>query len=88
MTSFQTIRREGTKILNDIFYVVLLSDEKELWKKAMNSMTSHIEKLEKEARYTSYYDPDEADHLIRQLWYWQSARKQLCARFGRRFIRK
>lgn len=88
MTSFQTIRREGTKILNDIFSVVLLSDEKKLWKKAMHSMTSHIEKLENEARYTSYHNPDEADHLIRQLWYWQSARKQLCTRFGRRFIRK
>lgn len=87
MTTFYTIRREGNKILDDVFSSVLQSHEKSLWKKAMHAMSQHIQKLEIDARYTSYHDPEEADHLIRQLWYWQSARKQLCSRFGKRFIR-
>lgn len=86
MTSFAVIRREGQQILKDVFSAVLQSEDKELWKKAMKALTQHIEKLEIDARCTSYHNPDEADHLIRQLWYWQSARKQFCAKFGKHFI--
>lgn len=65
---------------------MLESDDKELWKKAIDSTHHHIARLEQKVREAAANDDERADAMVVNLWAWNSARRQLCARFGRKFI--
>lgn len=70
-----------------MYWTVLESDDKELWKYALDSMHRHIAELENKVRREAAADTEDADFLVTELWAWNSARRQLCHRFGNKFIR-
>ncbi len=74
---------EGRMIIKTIYAQVLKSDDKDLWERALDSMHSHIYKLEIKVR-----QPEATNHDIRNLWYWNSARRQFVSKFGKKFISK
>jgi hypothetical protein len=47
----------------------------------------HIALLEWKVRGAAARHEECADALVTQLWAWESARDQLCVRFGKKFIR-
>jgi hypothetical protein len=81
------VRANGLQILKDVYFTVLDSKDKELWKKAIASMHRHVAELEVRVKKAAADDAPDANFLVTELWAWNSARRQLCARFGRRFIR-
>jgi len=80
------IEKEGKAILKDVYFVVFESDEKKLWQDAIHSMHSHIAVLEVKARESSGKNQDDATDHIRNLWAWQAARREMCRRYGNKFI--
>lgn len=81
------VRKNGLRILKEVYFTVLNSDDKELWKKAIASMHRHIAELERRVKEAAANDADDANFLVTELWAWNSARRQMCSRFGHRFIR-
>lgn len=81
------VRKLGLQILKDVFPVVLESNDKELWKEAIASIHRHIFRLEREVREAAVHNDERANAVVVNLWAWNSARRQLYARFGHRFIR-
>lgn len=81
------IEKEGKAILKDIYFIVLRSDEKELWKDAIGSMHRHIAMLESKVKESSGKNEENATDHIRNLWAWQAARREMCRQFGNKFIR-
>lgn len=65
---------------------MLGSDDRNLWKEAIQSMHHHIAMLERKVREAAANDAENANFLVTELWAWNSARRQLCARFGSKFI--
>lgn len=80
------VRKSGLQILKDVYWTVLKSDDKDLWKQAIASTHQHIARLEREVREAAARDDECANAMVVNLWAWNSARRQLCARFGRKFI--
>ena len=78
----------GAEILNTIYKVVLKSDDKELWKRAMDSMHKRIATLELRKHHQIMEDSEDANRTIIELWYWNSARRQFASKFGKKFISK
>lgn len=81
------VRKNGLRIIEHVFHGVLKSEDKELWKRALNSMHRHIVELECRVRREAAANTEDADFLVTELWAWNSARRQMCARFGNKFIR-
>jgi hypothetical protein len=81
------VRKNGLRIIKDVYFTVLDSDDKELWKEAIASMHRHIAELEWRVKEAAGNDQEDANFLVTELWAWNSARRQLCAKFGNRFIR-
>lgn len=63
------------------------SDDKALWRRAIGSMHRHIAALESKVKEAAARDAEDANFLVTELWAWKSARRQMCSRFGNRFIR-
>jgi hypothetical protein len=82
------VRKGGLEILNTIYKVVLKSDDKELWKRAMDSMHKRIATLEARKHQQIMEDSEDANRTIVELWYWNSARRQFASKFGKKFISK
>jgi hypothetical protein len=80
------VRKNGLQILRDVYSTVLKSDDKDLWKQAIESTHRHIAHLERKVGEAAAHDDECADAMVINLWAWNSARRQLCARFGRKFI--
>lgn len=80
------VRKRGLGIIKDIYFMVLESRDKGLWKDAIDSMHQHIADLETRVRRASAEDWEDANFLVTELWAWKSARRQMCSRFGRLFI--
>lgn len=81
------VKKNGLQILKDVYWTVLKSDDKDLWKEAIASLHRHIDRLEREVREAAARDDEGANAMIVNLWGWKSARRQMYARFGNRFIR-
>lgn len=81
------IEKEGKAILTDIYFVVLKSKDKTLWQEAIDSMHRRIGVLEVKARESSGRNQNDATDHIRNLWAWQAARREMCRRYGNKFIR-
>lgn len=81
------MRKNGLRIIKDVYWTVLGSDDKELWKYALDSMHRHIAELESKVKREAAADSENANFLVTELWAWNSARRQLCHRFGKKFIR-
>lgn len=81
------IEKEGKAILTDIYFVVLKSKDKTLWQEAINSMHRRVGVLEVKVRESSGKNQDDATDHIRNLWAWQAARREMCRRYGNKFIR-
>lgn len=67
--------------------MVLDSDDRSLWRSAIGSMHRHIAALETKVKEAAARDTEDANFLVTELWAWKSARRQMCSRFGNRFIR-
>lgn len=72
------IQKGGLEILNTVFCNVLRSPDRDVWKKAIVFIEENIKRM----RIESY------DENIIKIYLWDSARKQLCKRFGKKFICK
>jgi len=81
------LRTEGKAILNDIYGYVLRSNDKDIWKKAIDSIFYRIHCLEYEAREASIKDWESSNEIIKKLWCWQEARYQILQKFGSKFIK-
>ncbi len=81
------IEKEGKAILADIYFIVLKSKDKTLWQEAINSMHKRIAILEATVKESSGRGQDNATDHIRNLWAWQAARREMCRRYGNKFIR-
>lgn len=80
------VRKSGLQILKDVYWTVLKSDDKDLWREAIASLHRHIDRLEHEVRIAAVNDAEDANAMIVNLWAWKSARRQMYSRFGNRFI--
>lgn len=81
------IYKEGSQIIKDIYYPVLATDDKELWKKAIDSMMKRISVLEHQKAIQISEESLEARETIKQIWFWEAALDQLVARYGRKFVK-
>ena len=81
------IEKEGKAILADIYFIVLKSKDKALWQEAIDSMHRIIASLESKVKESSGRNQDDATDHIRNLWAWQAARREMCRRYGNKFIR-
>ncbi len=50
-------------------------------------MHRHIAALETKVKEAAARNAEDANFLVTELWAWKSARRQMCSRFGNRFIR-
>jgi hypothetical protein len=69
------IRKEAKKVIADIFYKVVESEDKELWLKAFTMISNKIEAL-------SNGDRGE------QMFIWKSVKSQIATAYGKKFISK
>lgn len=76
------VRQLGKEIINQIFPAVICSNQKEDWQKAFDFLHKKITELEIKAG-----QPEATNHNIRELWAFNSCRRQLCERYGRKFIK-
>jgi hypothetical protein len=81
------VRKNGLRIIKDVYFMVLDSDDRSLWRSAIGSMHRHIAVLEIKVKEAAARDREDANFLVTELWAWKSARRQMCSRFGSRFIR-
>lgn len=82
----KAINNEAKKIINTVFKYVKNSNDKILWKKSIifiNQKINKLKKLRTEVIYT-----EKACSVIRELWIWESVRKQIIKKFGKKFICK
>jgi hypothetical protein len=80
------IRRGGLEILQTIYAPVLKSTDKSLWKRALDSIHQRIHNLECRKVEQTMTGSGDIDHTIRDLWFWNSARRQFMGKFGKKFI--
>lgn len=73
MITTKELTREANSLIKDIFYRVIESDDKELWKKAIGSIDTHIKKLEHGDRGVA-------------LFVWIRAKQLMANRYGKKFI--
>jgi hypothetical protein len=76
------VKALGKEIIDQIFPSLLKSPEKTDWQKAFAFIQKKIAELEAKARM-----PESDTHDIRELWAWNSCRRQLADRYGRKFIK-
>lgn len=81
------IRKNGLRIIKAVYFTVIDSDDRTLWKRAIDSLHRHIAELETKVKDAAARDAEDANFLVTELWAWKSARRQMCSRFGDRFIR-
>ena len=80
------IRRGGLEILKSIYYPVLTSSDKDLWKRALDSMHQRIYTLEVHRNEQIQTNTGDINRTIREIWFWNSARDQFLKKFGKKFI--
>lgn len=80
------ITKQGNKILKTIYKYVLISKDKILWKKALESINKHIEKLKQEKNILIIKNDKNVNKTIMELWYWESAKKQFIKKYGKKFL--
>ena len=71
----------GKKIIDDIFPALVKSNDKRDWMRAFSFLVRKLTDLEYKAGL-----PIATDHDIRELWAWNSARRQLSKIYGQKFI--
>lgn len=72
------INKAGKQIVEKVFAPVLLTKDKEVWKKALQAATNHIDTLKMGS--ISDYDP-------KTIWEWESAHYQLMQLYKKKFIK-
>lgn len=80
------VRKSGLRIIESVFHAVLDNDDKNLWKRALSTMQRRITELECRVRREAAAGSEDANFLVTELWAWNSARRQLAARFGKKYI--
>ena len=80
------IRRGGFEILQTIYKPVFTSPDKELWKRALDSMHQRIYILELRRNEQIQTNTGDVHRTIREIWFWNSARAQFLKKFGKKFI--
>lgn len=76
------LRQIARNIIKELFSEVIKSDDKELWKKVLQWINNHIEKLKIKLVYETSLDNIQRYHE------WEQVRNILNKQFGNKFIKK
>lgn len=82
------IKSKAKSVINNIYKYVIESDDKDLWKKAIESIDKKIVGLRAERNRLIIKNSSDANNAIIELWVWESVKKQFLVRFSKKFICK
>lgn len=78
MKTRKEVEAEARETIQIIFGEVIRSSEKLLWKKALDSITQHIKKIE--------FQPELSTADVHNLWNWNCVKRLMLNRYKKKFI--
>ena len=82
------INNQALEIIKTVFKAVVVSDDKNVWIKAINFITGKIDSLKLERNKEVINDLDNSGDSVLEVWKWEAVRKQILKKYGNKFICK
>ena len=82
------INNQALEIIKTVFKAVVVSDDKNVWIKAINFITGKIDSLKLERNKEVINDLDNSGNSVLEVWKWEAVRKQILKKYGKKFICK
>ena len=80
------VKTQGESILKTVYKYVLISDDKAVWKSALESIEKRIYQLSLHKHASIIENREDANEYIVKVWVWESAKRQMLKRFSKRFL--